>query len=1151
MIYKTGNTFTINTYWSSYVFRIMEAGQLEHIYYGKKVVGNIVANSVLEKHEFPRGSSISYSKEYDNVCLEDICLEYSSTGKGDSRDPLVVCKYADGSTTSDFIYFDYEMESSDEMSTLPSSYGSDKADRLKIVLKERERDVFLELFYTSYPKCDVISRRAKLINKSDEDVVIKRLMSAQLDFDEGDFDFTTFNGAWAREMDKNTISCGPTLIVNSSNAGVSSSGNNPFVMLSDKNTDEDYGKVYGMNLIYSGNHYESVQKNRDGKLRFLSGINPENFSWHLNKDEAFEAPEAVFIFSDKGFKRMSNNMHEFVNEHVVRGPWKYKERPIINNSWEAAYFNFNQSKLLTMAKAAKEVGVELFVLDDGWFGKRDDDKTSLGDWYPNKKKLPKGVKGLADKINDMGLEFGIWVEPEMVNEESDLYKEHPEYAIKNPNRDHSLGRNQMMLDLSNKEVREYVFNAMKNLFSSANISYVKWDMNRIMSDSYSQHLNSDRQEELSHRYVMGLYEILVKLQAEFPNILFEGCASGGNRFDLGILCYMPQIWASDNTDALCRTEIQTGYSYGYPMSTIGAHVSDSPNHQTLRETSIESRFQVACFGILGYELNIAEMSSVDKKIVIEQIKWYKKHRYTMQFGEFYRLKQDNRITSWMSVGIEEAVGLVFQSLVKANFGYQKFVSKGLKEDCYYRFSNRIVDTDIREFGTLINAVSPVHIKNKSAVHNALSKFVKLDGEKEDCFVTGSLLNNIGIKLKPGFSGTGHNENVRIFKDFASRIYVMEEVKRYFAPGRVNLIGEHIDYNGGKVLPCAISLGIYGSFVKRNDDKIHLYSNDFSEFGEIEISLNDLEYNEEDSWTNYVKGVIVTLKKHGYKIDKGFNLYCNSDLPKGAGLSSSACLEMLVAYAINNEYELGIPNEELAVIGKEAENNFIGVQCGIMDQFAIAMGKKDNAIYLDTNNLEYKYVPAIFDDLTLVICNTNKERKLSESKYNQRVEECKEILSYLNKEHDYKNLVDISLKEYEDNKNLIPDETHIRRGRHVVTECERTNKANTALINGDFVEFGKLLNESHKSLKEDYEVTGIELDTIVEAAVSQEGVLGARMTGAGFGGCAIALVRNEELNNFIKSVSEIYKKEIGYTPSFYPVEIVDGPKRIMKEYGKNH
>jgi galactokinase len=422
--------------------------------------------------------------------------------------------------------------------------------------------------------------------------------------------------------------------------------------------------------------------------------------------------------------------------------------------------------------------------------------------------------------------------------------------------------------------------------------------------------------------------------------------------------------------------------------------------------------------------------------------------------------------------------------------------------------------------------------------------MKLDGEKEDCFVTGSILNNIGIKLKPGFSGTGYNENVRIFKDFASRMYVMEEAKMYFSPGRVNLIGEHIDYNGGKVLPCAISLGIYGSFIKRTDDKIHLYASDFSELGEIEISLDDLEYMEEDSWTNYVKGVIVTLIKHGYKIDKGFNLYCKGDLPKGSGLSSSACLEILVAYAINKEYELGITNEELAVICKEAENNFIGVKCGIMDQFAIAMGKKDNAIYLDTNNLDYQYVPTVFGDFTLVICNTNKERKLSESKYNQRFNECREILSHLNKKLDYKNLADASVKEYEDNKNLIPDETYVRRGKHVVTECERTNKANEALLNGDFVEFGKLLNESHKSLKEDYEVTGIELDTIVEAAVSQEGVLGARMTGAGFGGCAIALVRNEEVNNFTKNVSEIYKIKIGYKPSFYPVEIVDGPKRIM-------
>ena len=1141
MITKIDNLFILNTENTSYIFRITEALLLEHIYYGKRVNPFPMSDAGKEKHEFPRGSTISYSDDFNNLCLEDLCLEYSSYGKGDIREPFILCEYEDGSVTSDFIYFDYKIGHDDICKTLPTSYGNDKLDGLKIVLKEKNRDVYLELYYDVYPECDVITKRINVINKCDDDVRLNRVMSSQLDFDNKDFNFITFSGAWAREMDMNYMPCKTGTVINSSITGTSSSRHNPFVMLAEYNAYENMGDVYGINLVYSGNHYEAVDVNSYDKLRLINGINPNGFNWKLSKGETFEAPEAVLTYSKDGFNGVSNNMHLFINKHIIRGYWKNRIRPIINNSWEAAYFDFNQSRILNMAKAAKEVGVELFVLDDGWFGKRDDDTKALGDWYPNDKKLPEGIEGISSKINEIGLDFGIWVEPEMVNRDSDLYRKHPEYALEHHDINQSLGRNQLILDLTNKEVREHIYNAMKNLFSSGNIKYVKWDMNRIFSDVFSKALPKDRQGEVFHRYVLGLYEILERLQKEFTEILFESCSSGGNRFDLGMLCYMPQVWASDNTDALCRWTIQRGYSYGYPLSAISAHVSDSPNHQTLRKTGIETRFQVACFGNLGYELNIAELSKEEKDAIKKQISWYKEYRNVLQFGEFYRIKEN----SWLTVSDDKklGVGILFQELAKANFGYLKFKTVNLENDCYYSFKNRIIDTNIMEFGSLINAVSPVHIKNKSTLHNVVSKFVKLNGEVENYFLTGEYLNNVGVKLKAGFSGTGYNEDTRIMPDFSSRLFIMERAHEYFSPGRINLIGEHIDYNGGKVLPCAINLGITGYFSMRDDKKVVLYSYEFDREGEHEFDLEKIEIKVNDSWAAYVKAVLLEFESKGYHIDKGFNLHVRSNLPKGSGLSSSASLEALVAHILSEEYYFYLDDVDLALLCQKAENEHIGVSCGIMDQMAVISGKKGNCMYLDTDSLEYEYVPIRFKGYSLVICNTNKERKLSESKYNDRIKECNEALIYLQKEIDAKNLCEISLNQLEENKTLIPEEIYYKRARHVVTENKRVYEAKELLKNNNIEAFGDLLNESHDSLRDDYEVTGPELDAIVNAARMQDGVLGARMTGAGFAGCAIALVKTKNLQEFMDNVGKIYLNNVGYEASFETVEIVDGTKRI--------
>ena len=788
MIRKIKDFFVLDTNETTYCFRVMNTGHLEHLYYGRKI--NIAEASdmeaLVEQHAFAPGNMNVYNNENKEFSLEDMRLEMSSFGKGDIREPFIEVVHSDGSYTSDFIYMDYVVDKKSASENLPLSYDeTGNTEELCIILKDSGYPLELRLYYGVFEVCNVITRRAVIINNGEPEIKLNRLLSTQLDFDTADYTFTTFNGAWAREMKKNDIAPVSGKYVNSSYTGTSSNRANPFVMLS--NATEDSGDCYGFNLIYSGNHYEVAEVGCMGKLRFSAGINPQSFEFILSKGESFETPEAVMCYSHRGFNGMSNNMHSFIREHIVRGNWKKKTRPILLNSWEASYFDINERKLLNLAKAGKDAGIELFVMDDGWFGERDDDTKALGDWEANPKKLPNGVSGLCKKINNLGLMFGIWVEPEMVNKNSKLYETHPDWVLQIPDKAHSEGRNQCILDLTKEEVQEFIIEKMSEVFSSANISYVKWDMNRTFTDYYSSGLPKEQQGEVAHRYVLGLYRCMKELTKRFPDILFEGCASGGNRFDLGILCYFPQIWASDNTDALCRAEIQHGYSYGYPMSVVGAHVSSCPNHQTLRNTPLETRFNVAAFGVLGYECNFCDMKSEDLSAVKEQISLYKKWREVLQFGTFYRGRSfstkgysalennDENCMEWTCVSSDrsKAVGFVMQNLVTPNTQFHYYKPKGLNENVRYHFYNRSLKYNIKDFGDLVNTVAPVHIKQDSFVHNTIAKFVKMDGEIENYTAYGDALMYGGIRLKQSFSGNGYNGQVRYYQDFSSRIYFMD------------------------------------------------------------------------------------------------------------------------------------------------------------------------------------------------------------------------------------------------------------------------------------------------------------------------------------------------------------------------------------------
>lgn len=788
MIRRIGELFILETENTSYIIKIIPTGQAEHLYYGRKihVSGEENIHAFREKHAFPQGNSVVYDQDHISYSLEDISLEYSGPGKGDYREPAVEIVHSDGSRTCDFI-FDSQYGEENEIkgngeikeksAGLPHSYAeAGKKEHLTLLFREKSTGLALELHYMVYPECDTITRYTRLINESGVPVQIEKIMSMCLDIPRRSLFVHSFRGSWAREM-KHIVTPAEGKYVIESRTGNSSNTANPFFMVSDPGTGENQGECFGFNLIYSGNHYEAVEVSPFGKIRIVSGINPQGFSWKLGPGESFDSPEAVMTFSCEGFNGISHNMHRFIRHHVIRGYWKERVRPVLFNSWEACYFKINEKKILNLAREAKKLGGELVVMDDGWFGKRNDDTSSLGDWSVNPEKFPRGLDYVSRKINETGLGFGLWVEPEMVNVNSDLYRAHPEWVLDIPGRPHSEGRNQRILNLSRKDVQDYLIRTLSDLFSSCNLSYVKWDMNRNMSDVYSKALPPERQGETGHRYILGLYRVMDALTRKFPQILFEGCASGGDRFDPGILCYFPQIWASDDTDAIERTDIQQGYSYGYPPVSIGAHVSASPNHQTLRRTPLSTRINVASFGALGFELNPSDLSSSEIEEIKNAVENYKSMRELFQLGRFYRVSDDGDCVTWNVVSDDRkaAAGVLIEKHVHPDDQYRNMRVLGLMEDKEYTVKSLFQPVDIKDFGSLVNMVSPVHLKPESPLLRVVSRHVRLHEPQEEYRAFGDALCFAGITSAPAFGGNGYSDRVRLSRDGSSIMYFIELV----------------------------------------------------------------------------------------------------------------------------------------------------------------------------------------------------------------------------------------------------------------------------------------------------------------------------------------------------------------------------------------
>ncbi|MCL1830465.1 MAG: alpha-galactosidase [Oscillospiraceae bacterium] len=777
MITYENNIFRLTTANSSYWFRITEFGHPEHIYYGTKLEPNQSVEPLVLKRTAAIGSSVIYDSSDDTYCLDNLCLEWSGIGKGDYRNTPAEIKMPDGSFTADFVYSEhYIYDGTVGISTLPTAYG-DKDDCMTLVvtLQDESNEVVLKLYYTVYESTDIITRRAKLTNMNENSLSARKLMSLSLDMPNKGFRFVTFDGGWIKEanMHEREISYG--IYVNSSTTGSSSNRHNPGFILAANQANESHGEVYGFNLIYSGNHYGAVELSNHDLLRIQLGINPYCFEWELEKHQVFETPEAVMSYSNEGFSGLSKQFHSFVNEHIVRGDWKNQNRPILINNWEATFFRFNESKLLTLAKRAKRLGIELFVVDDGWFGKRDDDSASLGDYTVNKKKFRRGIKPFAEKIHRMGMLFGLWFEPEMISRNSNLFRTHPEYALTTPGKNPAVGRNQLVLDLCNPQLRDYIVEQVTSIIDDCGVDYVKWDYNRHISDAYSVTISN--QGEFFHRYIMGVYDILGRIFLTRPHILLESCSSGGNRFDLGMLCYSPQIWTSDNTDPIERLKIQEGLSHLYPLSSMGAHVSESPHQQTLRRTPLATRFNVSIFGCLGYEMDLKYLTREERKEVKAQIDFYKRHRETLQYGRFSRSDsvKDNKVI-WQCTNDSGKFGIVgfFQTQTTASEGFDRLYLQHLNESDRYIVKSNSQRLFLNQFGGLVKHIFPFTLAADGFILRNLNKYYSLASCMEEYEGYGDMLGQ-GILLNNQFMGSYYNDRTRLLGDFGSTIYTFNVI----------------------------------------------------------------------------------------------------------------------------------------------------------------------------------------------------------------------------------------------------------------------------------------------------------------------------------------------------------------------------------------
>ena len=703
----------------SYIIGIDYDKYLIHIYWGERI------NEFKQKNPYPNKSRSSFSPnpsglEETGFSLDNALQEFPSSGTGDYRESACSVTYPDGTKATECIYESHTISQGKKILTgLPATYvlDNEEADTLEINMVDPHRKMRMVLSYTIFKGDGVLARSVQYINQGTEPVILNRALSACVDFPDSDFDLIQLSGAWAREkqIEKNPLIRGIHVI--DSKRGASSVHHQPFVALTRKNTTETTGEVFGAHFVYSGNFTMMTEVDSFNQTRLLVGINHHQFSWALKPKEVFQTPEVIFVYAKNGFNELSQTYHRLYMNRLARGVYQHQERPVLINNWETTYFDFNEEKLLNLADKAKEIGIELFVLDDGWFGQRDDDTTSLGDWFVNNKKLPSGLKNLVEEIKNKGLKFGLWFEPEMISEASELFKMHPDWHIHVPGYPTSKGRNQLILDFSRKEVRDEIKKQMFKILDEVPFDYIKWDMNRNMTELGSLGLGSENQLEVSHRYMLGLYELLEEIIGRYPNVLFENCSGGAGRFDPGMVYYMPQSWTSDNTDAIERVKIQYGTSFIFPPLMMCAQVSECPNHQVGRLTDFQTRLDVSMSANFGVMLDLEKETVSDLTQLKQRIAWYKTHRKLLQFGTFYRVMSpyEHNFASWMFVDQtqEEALFFFFKILGAASEAYVKVKLLGLNPEFTYEiYDKQYTGDELMKFGLYLNADMPGDFKSQ-------------------------------------------------------------------------------------------------------------------------------------------------------------------------------------------------------------------------------------------------------------------------------------------------------------------------------------------------------------------------------------------------------------------------------------------------------
>ena len=725
----------------SYIIGILSNGHLGHFYFGKALHPNEALYQAQFRQDQNRGLT-NYVYEGDmgfSLNLEK--LEMPCFGSTDYRSPAIDVQMESGSSIIDFIYEDHVIYyGKKKLDGLPSTRYEDERDvmTLEINMKDSVMGSLLILSYSIFRDYPVIARNSRLIHQNTSRIRLKRLMSLALDLDDSEWEWVQLYGDWTRERHIATSPLHHGIQSIGSLRGASSAAYNPFSALKRSSTTEENGEAIGISLVYSGNFLMQIEVDGDERARMLAGIHPQGFEWILNEGDVFQSPEALLAYVPNGLGALSRTYHDLFRSHLIAKRWRNAPRPVLLNNWEATYFDFNEQKILELAKGAKELGIELLVLDDGWFGTRNDDTSGLGDWTVNRAKIPSGINKLSHDIVESGIAFGLWIEPEMINKKTNLYANHPDWVIGDPDRRMSHGRNQFVLDYSRPEVVDGIFEQLIRVFDGSAITYIKWDMNRNITEAFGRGLSAEKQGELMHRYILGVYNLYERMIERYPNILFESCSAGGGRFDPGMLYYAPQSWTSDNTDAVERLKIQYGTSLVYPLVSMGSHVSDIPNHQVLRRTSLKMRSDVAIFGTFGYELNILKLSNEEKNKVAQQIKDFKSQRELIHKGDFYRLispfSGDGNQTAWMVVAKNESQALVawYQILARPNDRTTRLKLHGLDEECFYEVSGY------------------------------------------DMPLSGRYLMQVGLLIKPSFNGIEHSGDAE--GDFQSRLWTLNSLK---------------------------------------------------------------------------------------------------------------------------------------------------------------------------------------------------------------------------------------------------------------------------------------------------------------------------------------------------------------------------------------